>query len=90
MDIELKKSHSLTVFGISPNKLAGTNMSKYIDDRVPDLRGWTPEEARQYQLNALPAGEETNPEDLAEFIAFLLSTKSRHKYLNGCVIPYGA
>ena len=87
---ELKATHQLTVFGVSPNKLAGTNMSKYIDERVPELRGWSPEEARQYQLNALPAGEETDPHALAEFIAFLLSTKSRHKYLNGCVIPYGA
>lgn len=35
------------------------------------------------------AGEETDPAQLAEFIAFLLSNKPRHKYLTGCVLPYG-
>lgn len=87
---ELKKTHNITVFGISPNKLADTNMSKYIDWRVPGLRGWTPEQARAYQLGSLPAGEETDPNTLAEFIAFLLTQKQRHKYLAGCIIPYGA
>jgi dihydroanticapsin dehydrogenase len=86
---ELGKTHNITVFGISPNKLAGTGMSEQIDKRVCELRGWTPEEARSYQLAALPCGEETNPETLAEFIAFLLSSKERHKYLQGCIIPYG-
>lgn len=87
---ELRKTHNITVFGVSPNKLKGTGMSKYIDERVPGLRGWTPEEAKAYQLASLPAGEETDPAMLGEFIAFLLSTKERHMYLNGCIIPYGA
>lgn len=86
---ELIKTHDITVFAISPNKLAGTGMSKYIDERVCELRGWTPEEARAYQLAALPAREETDPAVLADFIAFLLSSKERHKYLAGCDIPYG-
>lgn len=87
---ELRKTHGICIFGISPNKLAGTGMSKYIEARVPDLRGWTPEQAAQYQLSALPAGEETDPRVLAEFIAYLLETPERHKYLTNTVIPYGA
>lgn len=87
---ELKKTHDITVFSISPNKMFGTGMSEYIDNRVPELRGWTPEQAKAYQLAGLPAGEETDPETVAEFIAFLVSSKQRHKYLNGCDIPYGA
>jgi NAD(P)-dependent dehydrogenase (short-subunit alcohol dehydrogenase family) len=86
---ELFKTHGLRVFGIAPNKLAGTGMSKYIEERVPGLRGWTPEQAAQYQAAALPTGEETDPEILAEFIAFLLSKPERHKYLSGTVVPYG-
>lgn len=89
MSRELIKTHDITVFGISPNRLSGTGMSSYIDRKVCELRGWTPEEARAYQLASLPAGEETNPEVLAEFISFLLSEKARHKYLAGCDIPYG-
>lgn len=87
---ELTKKHGITVFGISPNKLKGTEMSKDIEDQVVKHRGWTPEYAQQYQLNALLAGEETDPAQLAEFIAFLLNNKPRHKYLTGCILPYGA
>lgn len=87
---ELSKKNGITVFGISPNKLKGTEMSKYIDDRVPEVRGWSKEKAKEYQLNSLLAGEETDPEALAEFIGFLLSDKKRHKYLTGTIIPYGA
>lgn len=87
---ELRKTHGLCVFGISPNKLKGTGMSEYIEGRVPDLRGWTPEQAAAYQLAALPAGEETDPKALAEFIGWILSTPARHKYLTNTVIPYGA
>lgn len=87
---ELRKTHKLNVFGISPNKLAGTQMSSYIEGQVPGLRGWTPEEAAAYQLSALPAGEETDPDVLAEFISFLLSEPTRHKYLTNTILPYGA
>lgn len=86
---ELIKTHNITVFGISPNKLKNTGMSAYIDNKVQELRGWTAEEARNYQLASLPAGVETDPETLAEFIAFILSTKERHRYFAGCIIPYG-
>lgn len=87
---ELGRRYGWTVFGISPNKLKGTGMSEYIEGRVCELRGWTPSQAEAYQLNALPAGEETCPNALAEFIAFILSSKERHKYLHATVIPYGA
>ena len=87
---ELMPRNGITVFGISPNKLAGTGMSEYIERRVLEVRGFTAEQAKAYQLAALPAREETDPEALAEFIAFIMSTKQRHKYLAGCIIPYGA
>ena len=87
---ELTKKYGITVFGISPNKLAGTQMSKDIESQVLVDRGWTPEFAAQYQRNALLCGEETDPAVLAEFVAYLLHTKQRHKYLSGCILPYGA
>lgn len=87
---ELTRRHGITVFGISPNKLAGTGMSKDIEEQVVKTRGWTAEYARQYQLNSLITGEETDPQKLAEFIAYLLADKANHKYLSGCVLPYGA
>ena len=86
---ELYKTHGVTVFGVSPNKLKATGMSKSVESIVPGLRGWTPEEARQKQLDSLPIGEETEPGTLSRFIAFLLSEKRNHKYLHGTILPYG-
>lgn len=83
-------SPDVTVFSISPNKLAGTGMSKSIDKQVVETRGWSMEQAVNYQLAGLLAGEETDVKTLAEFVGFLLSNKQRHKYLAGCDIPYGA
>lgn len=79
----------ITVFSVSPNKLKGTGMSDDIDQQVVKTRGWTMEEAQRYQLAGLLTGEETDPDACAEFIAFLLSSKERHKALAGCDIPYG-
>jgi len=87
---ELTKKHGITVFGVSPNKLNGTEMSNDIEEQVLRNRSWTAEYAKQYQLNALLTGEETDPAQLAEFIGFLLSSKPRHKFLAGCILPYGA
>ena len=87
---ELTKKNGITVFGIAPNKLKGTGMSDAIDDQVVKTRGWTKEYAQQYQLNGLLTGEETPPQRLAEFVAFLLQSKEHHKYLTGCILPYGA
>lgn len=83
-------SKGVTVFSVSPNKLAGTEMSDSIDQQVVATRGWSLEEAQRYQLAGLLTGEETPPEAVAEFIAFLLQDKEHHKYLSGCDLPYGA
>jgi len=86
---ELTKQHDITVFSVSPNKLSGTGMSRDIDEQVVKTRGWTPEEATQYQLNGLLTGKETPVRVLSEFISYLLLSKEHHYYLSGCDIPYG-
>lgn len=87
---ELTKKHGITVFGVAPNKMAGTGMSRDIERQVVAQRGWSKEEATKYQLAALLPGEETPPEQVAEFITYLLSSKDRHRFLSGCILPYGA
>ena|SRR3990167_3826509 len=89
MGRELKKTHNITVFGVSPNKLKGTGMSKEIETRVLKLRGWTKEEAAKYQLAALPAGEETDPKACAKFITMLVTDPSLYRYMNCTVLPFG-
>ena len=75
------------IFGVAPNKLAGTPMSKAIEDKVQHLRGWTPEQAEKYQLAALPARRETPPTLVAEFVVNLLL--NYQPYIHGTVIPFG-
>lgn len=87
---ELTREHGITVFGIAPNKLSGTGMSNSIDEQVVATRNWTKTYAQKYQLNGLLTGEETPPEKIAEFIAYLMQSKENHKYLTGCILPYGA
>jgi NAD(P)-dependent dehydrogenase (short-subunit alcohol dehydrogenase family) len=87
---ELTRRHGITVFGIEPGKIAGTNMSKYVDKRVPEVRGWTPEYAAKYHRDSVLMKQDIDVDTLAEFIAFLLSKKERHQWLSGCLIPYGA
>lgn len=87
---ELTKKHGITVFGVAPNKMSDTGMSRSIDDQVVATRGWNKEYAQQYQLNGLLCGEETDPRLVAEFICFLLQDKRHHKHLTGCILPYGA
>lgn len=86
---ELGRKYGMTVFGVAPNKLKGTGMSRAVERQVIAQRGWTTEQAVEHQLAVLPAGAETPPESVADFIAFLLSSKERHRYLAGCILPYG-
>ena len=87
---ELMREHALTVFGISPNRLRGTNMSNSVDASVGYIRGKTSQQVWMEQIGDMPAGVETDPDAVADFIAFLLSNHERHRYLHGTVIPYGA
>lgn len=86
---ELTRRHGITVFSVSPNKLRDTEMSRQIDAEVVRTRGWTMEEAQRYQIAGLLAGEETDPKQVADFIAFLLQDKEHHKFLTGCDLQYG-
>lgn len=87
---ELTKKYRITVFAICPNKLKDTGMSKYIEKRTLEVRGWTEEFSKQYQLNGLVTGEETDVKDISEVISFICSEKKRHKFLSGCVMEFGA
>lgn len=85
---ELTPKYGITVFSVSPNKLAGTGMSKTIEANVCKVRGWSPEYAAEYQKKALMHGLETPPEAVAELISGLL-TVGNGLYLSGCDIPFG-
>lgn len=85
---ELTPKYGITVFSVSPNKLAGTKMSKTIEANVCAVRGWTPEFAAEYQKKALMHGLETPPEAVAATIDNLI-TGGSSLYMSGCDIPFG-
>lgn len=87
---ELTRKYGISVIGVSPNKLAGTRMSNYIDQQVMASRGWSLEEARSYQLQSLLWREETPCTALAQFMVDTLSRPRVARWLSGCVIPFGA
>ncbi len=78
----------LTIFGVAPNKLKGTPMSRMIEKKVCDMRGWSTEEAAQYQIEALPARKETDPWVVARLI-FTLMRDGYTPYIHGNIIPIG-
>lgn len=84
---ELTKEHEITVFSISPNRLKGTGMTKYIDETVPEVRGWTKEYAEKYQKKNTLVKEETDPNILAKRLVDFL--KDKHNYLSGCDLHFG-
>lgn len=87
---ELLPRYGITVFGLSPNRMAGTFMSRVVDESVSEVRGWSLDKTKKRQKEGLPTGQETDPAIVAEFLAFLLSKPERHKQLHGCILPYGA
>jgi len=78
----------VTIFGVAPNKLEGTPMSLMIEEKVCEMRGWTPSEAARYQIDALPARQETDPWVVAKFIRELV-TQDYAPYIHGNIIPIG-
>ena len=86
---ELTPKYGITIFGIAPNKLRGTGMSREIEANVCKTRGWTPEFAAEYQRKSLMKGKETEPAALANYISFLLSDEANFTHLSGCIQQFG-
>lgn len=87
---ELTPKHGISVFGVSPNKLAGTGMSKQIEREVQRVRGWTPEFAHEYQVKSLLNKQETPPQVVADFIIGIVNNPGVTRFLSGCILPIGA
>lgn len=60
------------VNGISPGVVADTPMTDYIDQVVPALRGWTLEEAQEYERSMIPMGRRATKTEVAEAVLWSL------------------
>lgn len=72
------------VNAVSPGMTDGTEMTKYIDSKVPAFRGWTPEQARNYERSQIPMGRRATVDEVAEVIESVLYGPD---YLTGAIIP---
>lgn len=79
---ELTKPYNLSVVGVRPGKMCGTGMSNYIDQMVCDLRGWTPEQTREYAANNSVTGLEMPPKHVAGLI-YNLCMSGSFKFMSG-------
>ena len=58
--------------GVAPGKVEDTPMTEYVDARVLELRGWTPEFAEQYEVASTPLGRKVTKEEVAAVIEAVL------------------
>lgn len=78
----------ITVFGVSPNKVAGTAMSKAQEERSAQLRDTARSHQVAHQLTShLLAREAPTADQVAEFIARLCINADPQ--LAGCIYQYG-
>lgn len=72
------------VNAVAPGMTSNTKMTEYIDRRVPEIRGWTADEALDYERSQEVVPGRVSPEQVAEVIHFLLNGPS---HLNGAIVP---
>lgn len=61
-----------TVVGVSPTVVADTPMTDYIDRTVPGFRGWSPEQAAEYEASNIPLGRRLSKVEVADALLFAL------------------
>lgn len=65
---ELTKPYGVSIIAVHPGKLAGTEMTSYIDKHIRQTRGWTEEENQAYQAKGRVTPYEQNTKALAKLI----------------------
>lgn len=57
---------------VAPGKVAETPMTSYVDERVLQLRGWSAQQAEDYELSSTPLGRKVTKQEVAEVISQVL------------------
>lgn len=71
-------SRELAPFGwrvnaVAPGKVADTAMTRYVDERVLELRGWSEEEASAYERQSSPLSRMVTKAEVAEVVFSILN-----------------
>lgn len=56
---------SWRINGIAPSMVSDTNMSVEVEQQVQEVRGWTQEQAMQYELSLVPMGRRVTKQEVA-------------------------
>lgn len=73
------------VNAVAPGMVEGTPMTAYIDERVPEIRGWSKEHARSYEDSQSVLGRRIDKKEVARTISWLLFDAP--DAINGAIIP---
>jgi len=71
-----------TVVGVSPGVVEGTAMTRQLAQDIPEFRGWTGEQAREYE-GVPPIGRRVTMREVSETLLFALNGPQA---LNGSII----
>lgn len=71
-----------TVVGVSPGVVEGTSMTRELAEKIPGFRGWTADQAREYE-GTPPIGRRVTKHEVAETLWFALTGPQA---LNGSII----
>lgn len=80
-----RASENFAINVVAPGMTDSTGMTSYVDGRVPEVRGWTAMQARNYEDSQSPLGRRAEPYEIAEVVADVLLTHT--PFLNGAIIP---
>lgn len=80
-----RASDDFAINVVAPGITEPTAMQRYIDQRVPIIRDWSPEDARSYEESQIPMKRRANVDEVASVVLSVLFTRSN--YLNGAIIP---
>jgi len=67
---ELAPLHRINA--VAPGMVEGTPMTEYIDETVPVFRGWTPDQARNYERQNTPTRRRATLQEVADTIVWAL------------------
>lgn len=72
------------VNGVSPSVVANTPMTEKIDRIIPGMRGWSPEEALQYEMSLVPMRRRAGKDEVASLVLDILHGP---EFLTGAIVP---
>jgi NAD(P)-dependent dehydrogenase (short-subunit alcohol dehydrogenase family) len=80
-----RASENFAINVVAPGMTEPTEMQAYIDQRVPQIRGWDIEKASEYEKSQIPMHRRAHVNEIAAVVVSVLLMPT--PYLNGAIIP---